>query len=144
MNVFKPRIELWFSKAICVWNIHCSSGLWSNMIAPDSDFFCKGNEYILKVLWKVIVLQVSLFEETLAVREISLLHMARLTEEKKYSPWMHGQFRNKHLSSLYTRFSKALGRSKLKRKQNLSVYFCAFGSLGFQASAVFYYAGDSD
>ena len=144
MNVFKPRTELWCSKAICVWNIHCSSGLLSNIISPDSHFFCKGNEYILKVLWKVIVLQVSLFEETLAVREVSLLHMARLTEEKKYSPWMHGQFRHKYLSSLYTRLWKALGRSKLKRKQNLSVYFCAFGSLGFQAYAVFYYAGDSD
>lgn len=144
MNVFKPRIELWFSKAICVWNIHCSLGLWSNIIAPDSHFFCKANEYILKVLWKVIVLQVSLFEETLAVREISLLYMARLTEEKKYSPWMHGQFRHKHLSSLYTRFWKALGRPKLKRKQNLSVYFCAFESLRFQVSAVSYYVGDSD
>lgn len=68
-------------------------GYGPTLIAPDHPIFCKGREYILKVLWKVTVLQVSLFEETLAVREMSLLYMAQLTEEKEYGPWINGQFR---------------------------------------------------
>lgn len=63
------------------------------LIAPDHHIFCKGREDVLKVLWKVTVLHVSLFEETLAGREMSLLYMAHLAEEKEYGPLINGQFR---------------------------------------------------